>query len=152
MNQKDFFINNVQECWDYNTKKNNLFMPIYSKNFPVAFFSIIGIMAEDCNYHIKECYGEGRRLFFKGYYNYHHSELMLRYGHSELVVARIEFAHKRSGNMTKLFEVLKHIKRSYHLERIVIESVQTDEMRLWCKKNKLTPCGNPDSVINWEWK
>ena len=150
MNQKQFFTNESNYYWSYT--KDTIFGPIKSKNFPSAFFSIIGIMAEDCNYHIKNCYGSDRRLFFEGYYNKHYSTLMLRYGRSELVVANIQFAHRRSGNMTKLFEVLKHIKRAYHLDKIVIESVQTDEMSAWCKKNHLTPCGDTDLNINWEWK
>ena len=152
MNQKDFFSNNNHYFWDYKPYIKGI-STINSKNFPAAFFSVIGIMAEDCNYHIRKCYSDQNRLFFEGYYNNHYSELMLRYGSSELVVARIAFAHKRSGNMTKLLEVLKHIKRSYHLDKIVIESVQTDEMRCWCQKHKFTPCGNPNNFsINWEWK
>ncbi|MBQ7077965.1 MAG: hypothetical protein IJM91_07520 [Lachnospiraceae bacterium] len=152
MNQKHFFIGHNLFSWNYGAK-SSVFDQINSSNFPAAFFSIIGIMAEDCNYHIKTCYSMNNALFFDGYYNGHSSELMLRYGETDLIVARIEFAHKRSGNMTKLFKILKHIKQSYHLNSIVIESVQTDEMRAWCKKNNLTPCGNPnDSGINWEWK
>ncbi len=151
MKQKQFFTDNDRFNWDYGAR-STLFDTISSKNFPAAFFSIIGIMAEDCNYHIRECYNQDTRLFFKGYYYRHESELMLRYGMSELVVARIQFAHRRKGNMTKLFEVLKHIKRSYHLDKIVIECVQTNEMREWCKKNKFIPCGDPEaSGINWEW-
>ena len=151
MKQKQFFTDTIHSFWNY-TKRISSFDQINSKNFPAAFFSVIGIMAQDCNYHILTCYNRDNRLFFEGYYNHRHSELMLRYGNSRLVVARIEFAHKRSGNMNKLFEVLKHIKRSYHLDAIVIESVSSDEMRSWCIKNNLEPCGNPDSVINWEWK
>ncbi len=153
MNQKLFFANKVNVFWDFKHPCETVgIMQINSKNFPAAFFSVIGIMAEDCNYHISKCYAADRRLFFEGYYNQRSSELMIRYGQSELVVARIEFAHQRSGYMTKLFEVLKHIKRSYHLDRIVIECVMTDEMKAWCRKNKLTPCGNPDSIVSWEWK
>lgn len=149
MNQKKFFTNDDNASWSFDVKG----MPaINSKTFPAAFFPVIGVMVEDCNYHIRKCYSSQDRLFFEGYYSHHFSELMLRYGRSKLVVARIEFAHKRSGNMTKLFEVLKHIKRSYHLDKIVIESVQTDEMRRWCKKNNFIPCGDPDNPINWEWK
>ena len=150
MNQKLFFTNSKDTFWDY---KANKLKEINSHNFPAAFFSVIGVMAEDCNYHIRKCYNDHGRLFFEGYYHNHYSELMLRYGQSKLVVARIEFAHKRSGNMTILFEVLKHIKRAYHLDKIVIESVQTDAMRCWCQKHNFIPCGDPDQQsVNWEWK
>ena len=149
MNQKSFFTNNHDYYWNFDSDSNQ----INSECFPAAFFSVIGIMAEDCNYHIHTCYNHFNRLFFESFYRGHHSELMLRYGQSELVVARIEFAHKRAGNMTKLFEVLKHIKQSYHLDKIIIESVQTNEMRCWCQKHYFTPCGDPNSYsINWEWK
>ena len=152
MKQKSFFTDDLRIIWNFKRNSDG-FNNINLKSFPAAFFSIIGIMTEDCNYHIKQCYSSGNRLFFTGYYHNHPSELMLRYGNSELVVARIMFAHKRVGNMTRLFETLKHIKRSYHINKIVIECVQTDEMRAWCIKNNFTPCGNPDGYgINWEWK
>ncbi len=151
MNQKSFFTDTNYFFWSYKPSSEK-FEPINLQNFPAAFFSVVGIMAEDCNYHISKCYSDGRSLFVEGYYRKHPSELMLRYGKSKLVVARIKFAHQRAGNMTRLFEVLKHIKRSYHLEKIVIESVLTDEMRAWCQKHKFTPCGDPEDCINWEWK
>ncbi len=148
MNQKHFFTDGIKLSWDYDTDFT-CFEAINSQNFPVAFFSVIGIMSEDCDYHINDCYSQRSRLFFRS----DDSELMLRYGSSELVVARIEFVHKRAGNMTRLFEVLKHIKQIYNLDKIVIESVQSNEMKAWCKKNNFIPCGDPDSFsINWEYK
>lgn len=149
MKQKNFYINgDYNPCWDF-IDYNDSFDAVNVNNFPAAFFSIIGIMAEDCHYHIKECYSSNNRLFFVGRYKNNYSELMLRYGDSELIVARIRFAHKRVGNMTRLYAVLKHIKRAYHLKRIIIEAVGTDEMRSWCVKNNLKPITN-DKVTNWE--
>ena len=79
MKQKQFFMGDANFNWKY-APCSNYFDTISLKNFPVAFFSVVGIMAEDCNYHIKICYGQDRRVFFEGYYPGHHSELMLRYG------------------------------------------------------------------------
>ena len=61
--------------------------------------------------------------------------MMLRVYDGELVVARICFVHRRKGNMTRLYEILKGIRKRYKLERIKIESVVTPECKNWCIKN-----------------
>ena len=52
-----------------------------------------------------------------------------------LVVASVQFIHRRSGYMTELFSILKQIRRAYSTGPIVIESVLSTEMEAWCKKN-----------------
>lgn len=52
-----------------------------------------------------------------------------------LIIARVAFIHKRQGNMTKLYAVLKRIQKKYKLGHIVIESAQTEAMHCWCRKN-----------------
>lgn len=75
---------------------------------------------------------------FRGYSNGKKNELMLRYNSGAdkcLVVARVEFIHKRKGKMTELYRILKLIQRKYHTGPIVIEAVLTEEMKSWCEKN-----------------
>ncbi len=107
------------------------------KEFPTPFFQIIGILAEDCDYNLYACYSDGSRLFVKGNRGDEQNELMLRYGRvgSSLVVARVEFINRRQGKMTELLRILKAIQKRYGIEEIKIESVLTDEMKQWCKKN-----------------
>lgn len=107
------------------------------RNFPTAFFPIVGLFAEDCNFKLKKCYSSMQRFFVGGYSKGEECELMLRYGGycNELVVARIEFIHKRQGKMTELYRILKMIQKEYKTGKIIIESVETDEMENWCIKN-----------------
>ncbi len=109
--------------------------PLHKNNFPQAFFPIVGLYSMDCHYHLNTLYNSYGRLFICGRYKGQQNELMLRYRDSELVVARVEFIHKHQGYMTELYRILKDIKRSYRLKKIVIECVQTEEMKNWCLKN-----------------
>lgn len=107
------------------------------ENFPISSFSIVGLFVEDCNFNLTDCYYSRHRFFIVGFNKEEKCELMLRYGchGNELVVARVMFIHKRQGKMTKLYQILKLIQREYKTGAIVIESVQTEEMKNWCIKN-----------------
>lgn len=124
--------------WDFKANrewKEN----INSKTFPTPFFSIVGLFAEDANYDLRECYAHLNRLFIKGCVKGERNELMLRYNsgtENMLVVARVEFIHKRKGKMTELYRILKKIQRKYHTGPIMIECVLSEEMKMWCQKNK----------------
>lgn len=108
-----------------------------NKNCPVIFFDILSLLAKDCDYKIKECYVDSRRLIISGRSKGSKNELMLRFAgeNEELVVARVCFINQRTGNMTELYEILKRIQMMYKAGRIVIESVMTDEMAHWCVKH-----------------
>lgn len=117
---------------------------INRRNFPIPFFQIVGLFAEDANYELRECYVDSNRLFIEGYTKGKKNQLMLRYNNGEknnLVVARIEFIHQRKGEMTELYRILKRIQHKYHTGDIIIESVQTPEMEEWCIKNKFVKKG-----------
>lgn len=125
------------EDWDF-IGKSKMLENIKKQNFPIPFFSIIGLFAEDANYELRECYVHHNRLFIKGCTNGKENELMLRYNYgvdNNLVVARIGFIHQRKGKMTELYRILKKLQRKYHTGPIIIESVQTEEMEAWCLKN-----------------
>ena len=84
-----------EENWNFEEAFCN---DINNKNFPIPFFSIIALFAEDANYGLKDCYVHGNRLFIRGRTKGRTNELMLRYhGQTELVVARIQFVHRRKG-------------------------------------------------------
>lgn len=125
------------ENWDF-IRESKMWESISKKNFPIPFFSIIGLFAEDANYELRDCYVQHNRLFIKGYTNGKQNELMLRFNYgvdNNLVVARIEFVHQRKGKMTELYRILKRTQRKYHTGAIIIEAVQTEEMEAWCLKN-----------------
>lgn len=134
---------NLFTCDDnlaFNFFDNTSTSSLNKNNFPQELFQVVSLFVEDSNAHLKECYTMIERLFISGYYKGSKNELMLRYRYKDygkigLVVARIGFIHKRQGYMTKLYEVLKTIKRRYHYNFICIEQVHTEEMRAWCRKN-----------------
>jgi hypothetical protein len=137
--KKNFF---DREWYSLKDRNFDFFYPKYCENssntFPIPFFQIVGLFAEDCSYNLKDCYINKSRLFIKGYEKESSCELMLRFSSYEnrLVVARVEFIHKRQGKMTELYRILKMIQKKYKAGKIVIESVGTEEMEAWCKKKK----------------
>lgn len=135
------------KSWDF-CSQSDVLGNVNKKTFPIPFFSIIGLFAEDANYELRECHVQGHRLFIRGYTRGKANELMLRYNYGcekMLVVARIEFIHKRKGKMTELYRILKRVQRKYHTGPIVIESVQTEEMKAWCLKNNFKEMANRES-------
>ena len=110
---------------------------INKNNFPQEFFSIIAIFEEDCDFNVREIRSDMQRLFIAGQNSRgdKRNELMLRYGDEELIVARVGFVHTRQGNMTRLYKILKQIKRKYKLKKIIIECCVTKASVDWCEKN-----------------
>lgn len=111
--------------------------PIKTRNFPIAFFQIVGIFAEDCDDHIQSCYIDDQRFFCDGYYKQQVCNFMHRYGRNdnELIIAKVGFIHKREGKMTELYRVLKKIQKRYKCGKISIENANSTGMRNWCQKN-----------------
>ena len=118
--------------------------PINYKNFPQEYFSIIAIFGEDSYFNLKEIRADWTRLWIRGNNsnNSKSNELMLRVHGNKLIVARIEFIHQRKGNMTRLYNILKQIKRKYKLEEIIIEQCHTEAITNWCIKNGMVPTTN----------
>ena len=108
---------------------------ITGKNFPAELFSIVAIFAEDCDYRISAFYSDSTRLFIRGYHRGNECQLMLRVHDDELNVASISFIHQRKGNMTKIYGILKKIRKKYHLDPIKIECVCSQGLKNWCEKN-----------------
>lgn len=59
-----------------------------------------------------------------------------RNNRAAIVVARVMFIHRRVGLMTELYKkLINHVNQMQDLDTIVIESVLTPEMHMWCKKH-----------------
>ena len=135
MRQNEFFKSNKRDKGFMLYKTNH---PFDCRTFPQAFFSIIGLFARDSHFHIQNCWGHGGTLNITTVCQGKCGHLYMHYNSvpdHRLIVSNIEFIHKRQGYMTELFAILKEIRRSYHTGPIVIESVLSDEMEAWCKKN-----------------
>lgn len=73
------------------------------------------------------------RLFLEGD---DEQELMLRLNGPEFTVARIAFRHQRQGYMKRLEQMLLDICKTLPGKKgIRIESVETEAMRQYCRKN-----------------
>ena len=112
--------------------------PIKAGSFPIEFFEIVALFARDCGFNLEKLRISRNRLLISGYAIEldDENELMLRFGDNKLSVARVKFVCTRTGNMTRLFEILKNIKKTYNLDEIVIESCN-DKAAAWCQKNGL---------------
>jgi hypothetical protein len=123
---------------DYLDKEDGLNLT----NFPPDFFEIVGLIAKDCDGNIDELYIHINRLFVGGYNKAlkKSSRIMIRFSMSpkdDLVIASVQFANVRTGNMERLYEITKRIKSKYGYRRVLIESVNTDEGISWCVKHGL---------------
>ena len=139
ISSKRYFHNEIDRNETFNYFSNNG-DNITKTNCPQEFFPIIAIFAEDSNFELKTLYTQPHKLFIKGKNsrNTKTCELMLRIINNQLIVARIEFINKRKGNMTRLYNVLKRIKRKYKLSNIQIENCNSEEITNWCIKNKFS--------------
>lgn len=52
-----------------------------------------------------------------------------------LIISRVHFEHKRCGNMTALFSLLREIALAHKSLEIVVQGASTYEMVSWCVKN-----------------
>ncbi|WP_417202670.1 hypothetical protein [Acetoanaerobium sticklandii] len=147
---KNFFKNEWrnQKNLDFNFF-NSKSRGICNRNCPVIFFDIISLFARDCDYKLKECHVDAKRLFITGINKKDKNELMLRYAgdRNELIVARICFIEQRQGKMTELYTILKRIQKKYKTGKIIIESVMTEGMEQWCIKYGFVKMDDGSSYI-----
>lgn len=112
-------------------------------NFPSELLPFVQFMANDCDYRLTKCYIHDNRLFIHGgsVFTKKRNELMLRlnfdgYGYvNSLIVARIEFVNRRTGNMTNLYNLLKAFQVCHQTGPIIIENAMGEGMIRWCEKN-----------------
>lgn len=124
---------------DFDYFSGNSKLNINCKNFPIEFFSIIAIFSEDCDNQISKIYSSMERLFIEGSVDDKSNSLLLRYHDSNLIIAKIQFINTRKGNMTKLYELLKFMKKKYKLNQIIIENCHSSSIISWCIKNNFVP-------------
>ena len=146
MKQKEYFIGCPH---DISFIHNGRAFTMQTMDIPQAFYSIIGIMAEDSNYHIHSCSFINRCLDIEGYYHGKKSYCRIQFSwgyDNNIIVQSVTMIHQRHGYMTQLYNVLKHIKRTYRTGDIIIQSVVSDEGKNWCRKHNLVPDGNGNYV------
>lgn len=146
MKQKDYFINCPSDLhFIYNGRSFSM----QNMDIPQAFYPIIGIIAEDSNYHISSCSFFNGCLDIKGSYRGKESYCRIRFCadyENSIIVQTVYMIHQRHGYMTRLYEILKHIKRTYRTGDIIIQSVISEEGERWCRKNGFVPDGDGNYV------
>jgi hypothetical protein len=125
---------------------------ICKDNFPQELFGIVGIVAQDCEFQLELIYSERGKLYLRGHSGEEQegSELVLRYYGQRLILASVQFVHRRQGQMTHLYEILKMMKKNHGYACIIIENACTPEMMAWCAKNGLHPIGDGYSFSDEE--
>ena len=111
MSQKEYFIDCPN---DIGFIHNGRTFTIQTMDIPQAFYSIIGIMAEDSNYHLHSCTFINRCLDIQGYYRVRKSYCRIQFCwgmDNNIVIQTVSMIHQRHGYMTYLYNVLKHIKK-----------------------------------------
>lgn len=126
---------------------------IHPEWFPACLEPIVSLFAEDCDGELDRVNLDMSRLFIAGHDEKgNENELMLRLNSASggLVVARIQFIHRRCGYMTRLQDILLQIAKEDGVEEIKIEAVQTKEMLAFCQKNgyRDAPFSASDFVLN----
>lgn len=58
---------------------------------------------------------------------------------NNLIVSRVQFQNKRCGCMTKCMEKIIEYAEELKVNMITIQSVMTEEMENWCRKNHFIP-------------
>lgn len=123
--------------------------------FPLEFVPIVDLFAKDCKNKLREIKvangilsisGNGEPLkidMFDGDYvgPLDGNELELVYSNKQLKITSIQFVHRRQGNMTELFNILKDLRQKYNLKPIEFINC-SDEMSAWCTKNNLQKNGD----------
>ena len=146
MKQKDYFINCPRDIYFLYDGKTFVQQ---NTDIPQAFYPIIGIVAEDSNYNITCCSFINACLDIEGRHRGRKSYCRIRFSSGDdnnIVVQSVELIHQRQGYMTRLYDILKHIKRTYRTGDIIIQSVLSAEGESWCRKMGLIPDGNGNFV------
>lgn len=116
---------------------------LFNENgFPASLMPIVDLFAEDCGRDLQNVYVDGDRLFIDGVSKSEEcNECMLRFSPTTMTitVARVEFVHKRVGNMTKLQGLLYSLAKDDGYVKIVIEAVLSESMHNFCVKNNYLP-------------
>lgn len=146
MKQRDYFIDCPR---DIGFVHNGSDFTLRSAAVPQAFYPILGTMAEDSNYHICSYSFINRCLDISGRCRGKESRCRIQFScgtDNSIIVQTVTMIHQRRGYMSRLYEVLKHIKRTYRTGDIMIQSVVSDEGENWCRKHNLVPDGNGNYV------
>ena len=112
-------------------------------DFPTELLPLVQFMAVDSEYRLTKAYLDQNRLFIQGETlpKKENNEFVLRANSNTqgfddaLVITTVSFVHRRCGNMTNLYKLLKSYQMYYETGPIIIENVMSEEMIQWCNKN-----------------
>ncbi|MBQ3570714.1 MAG: hypothetical protein IJA20_08605 [Methanocorpusculum sp.] len=84
------------------------------------------------------CHEGIRELWFIG--DKGRTELRLLFlGTMRITISRVEFKYQRQGTMTRILELLKDFCLENGVQKIVMQSVATEPMLAFCRKNGFLP-------------
>lgn len=63
------------------------------------------------------------------------TELYIKKSLDSIIISRVNFKNKRKGIMTKVLNELINLTKHYRYDKIVVESVLSEEMSKFCIKN-----------------
>lgn len=76
-------------------------------------------------------------------YHIHNNDFSIEFRFTLLVdtiiISRVCFINKRNGCMSKCYNIIKQACKLYKINKIVVQSVLTEEMSNWCLKNRFKP-------------
>ena len=146
MKQKEYFIDCPR---DLRFLYNGSTFTFQNMDIPQAFYPIIGVIAEDCNYNLRSVSFMRGVLDIIGFHRGRKSYCRIQFSwgpENNIVVQNVNLIHQRNGYMTQIYESLKHIKRTYRTGGIIIQSVLTDAGKSWCEKKHLVPDGQGNYI------
>ncbi|MEJ9307313.1 hypothetical protein ABEW33_27360 [Priestia megaterium] len=106
-------------------------------NEPLELKKIFELMKEDADGQINVAYFRHRKLVIEGGSD-KKSELEIYFGSDrikKITINVVKFIKRRQGNCTRLIDLLLEYGRKKGYETLEIQSVQSDEMEAFAKKN-----------------
>lgn len=95
-----------------------------------------------CPYHIR-----GNSVWFLSTTD--ESELrLLTLGDISVTVSRVGFSHRRAGTMTEIISLLEQFCKEKGIKKLVVQSVETEEMAAFCKKFGYVPDPNCSLMLD----
>lgn len=77
------------------------------------------------------------------------TELYIKKGADKLIISRVQFKNKRAGIMTKVLKELINVSQCYGYDKIMVESVLSEAMALFCIKNDFKKLSNEFEELLW---
>lgn len=73
---------------------------------------------------------------------------LLTLGDISVTVSRVGFSHRRAGTMTEIISLLKLFCKEKGIKKLVVQSVETEEMAAFCRKFGYMPDPNCSLMLD----